>query len=126
MIIPPDAGIDPRAVESPLTSRDVARVEADKLRVEAEGLRVAYFSAARFEAQGAEWQKVTEEAVRKLNAVPGAYEFRVLRDGAKMKVLKFKCGDCPATAPRLPRAPRPVAAGMPLPAPFALAEWVSE
>jgi hypothetical protein len=125
MLIPPDAGIDPRAVENSLASRDVARFEADKLRVEAEGVRVAYASAARFEALSPEWQKVTEEAVRKLNTLPGTYEFRVLRDGAKVKVVKFKCGDCPATAPRQPRAPRPAPAPAPLPA-FTSAEWAGE
>lgn len=126
MIIPPDSGIDPHGLVSALASSDAAREESKQLRAGAEGLRVAY-TAARFDANGPEWQKVTEEAVRKLNgSLPATYEFRVLRDGAKMKVLKFKCGDCPATAPRLPRAPRPVAVGMPLPAPFAPAEWVSE
>jgi hypothetical protein len=126
MIIPPDSGIDPRSLATARASSDAAREGSQQLRVEAEGLRVAY-TDARFETQSPEWQKVTEEAVRKLNgSLPGAYQFRVLRDGAKTKVLKFKCGDCPATAPRLPRAPRPVAAGMPLPSTFAPAEWVSE
>lgn len=120
MIIPPDSGIDPRTAASALASSDAARAETKQLRV-------AYVDAARFEANGAGWQKATEEAVRKLNgSLPGNYQFRVLRDGAKTKVLKFKCGDCPATAPRLPRAPRPVASGMPPPAPVAPADWVSE
>ncbi|MFL6254119.1 MAG: hypothetical protein ACJ74T_03790 [Pyrinomonadaceae bacterium] len=126
MIIPPESGIDPHGLVSALTSNGAAREESKHRRVEADGVRVAY-TAARFEAQSPEWQKVTEEAVRKLNgSLPSAYEFRVLRDGAKLKVLKLKCGDCPATAPRLPRAPRPVASGMPLPSTFAPAEWVSE
>jgi hypothetical protein len=127
MIIPPGSGIDPRALANTLTSNDVTRVEANKLRFEAEGLRVAYAAAMRSEAPSPEWQKVTEEAVRKLNgSLPGAYEFRVVRDGAKTKVLKFKCGDCPATAPRAPRAPRPAPAAAPQPAPFTSAEWAGE
>jgi hypothetical protein len=126
MIIPPEAGIDPRGLVSALTSRDVARAEANQLRVEARGLRVAYDAAARFETQGPVWQKATEEAVRKLNTLPGNYEFRVLRDGAKVKVLKFRCGDCPATAPRQPRAPRQAPAPAPLPVTFTSVEWAGE
>jgi hypothetical protein len=122
MIIPPETGIDPRGLVSALASRDVARVEADKLRVEAEGLRVAY-AAPRFGVQGPAWQKATEEAVRKLNTLPGTYEFRVVRDGAKTRVLKFKCGDCPA--PRQPRAPRQ-APSAPPPAAFTSADWAGE
>jgi hypothetical protein len=118
MIIPPENGIDPRGLASALAASDVARVEAQQFRVEAEGFRVAYAAAARSDAKGPEWQKVTEEAVRKLNgSLPGAYEFRVVRDGEKMKVLKFKCGECPAPAPRLPRAPRQVAVDVLAPAP---------
>jgi hypothetical protein len=127
MIIPPDSGIDPRALSNRRTSKDGARVEADKLRVEAAGLRVAYAAAARFDAQGAEWQKATEEAVRKLNAtLPGTYEFRVVRDGAKARVLKFKCGDCPARAPRAPQPPRQLPAVAPAPVTFTSAEWAGE
>lgn len=128
MLIPPDAGIDPRAVTSSFVSSDVSRLDADKFRAEAQGLRVAYATAARFEAQSPEWQKATEEAVRKLNALPGTYEFRVVRDGSKTKVLKFKCGDCPAAAPRQPRAPRQAPAPGPMPpvAAFTSAEWASE
>ncbi|HEX8145658.1 MAG TPA: hypothetical protein VF591_00530 [Pyrinomonadaceae bacterium] len=118
MIVPPDGGIDPRSLANRLTSVEVARAEADKLRVEAEGLRVAYAAAALSRANGPEWQKATEEAARKLDgALPGSYEFRVVRDGAKTKVLKFKCGECPAGAPRLPRAPRQVAVDVLAPAP---------
>jgi hypothetical protein len=127
MIIPPDSGVDPRSFVSALASGDAARVRADKLRVETDGLRGAYAAAARFEAKGPVWEKVNEEVVRKLGApLPGAYEFRVVRDGAKPLVLKFKCGDCPAPAPRAPRAPRPVAAGATPPSTFAPADWVSE
>jgi hypothetical protein len=120
MLIPPDAGIDPRALANTLASADVARVEAD-------GLRVAYGAAARFEARGGEWQKATEEAVRTLNATrPVSYEFRVLRDGAKTKVLKFKCGNCPAAAPRAPQPPRQLPAAPPAPVTFTSAEWAGE
>ncbi|MET0650266.1 MAG: hypothetical protein ABW208_26970 [Pyrinomonadaceae bacterium] len=129
MIIPPDSGIDPRALSNALASRDAARVEANEFRrVEAEGLRVAYVAAAaRFDAKGAEWQKSAEEVLRNLNGSrPGTYEFRVVRDGAKTKVLKFKCAECPAPAPRAPRPPRQVASGLPLPSPVAPAETAGE
>lgn len=120
MIIPPESGIDPRGTASALVSSDVARLEAQQFRVEAARLRVAYGAAAHFDAQSPAWQKVTEEAVRKLNeSLPGAYEFRVVRDGKQTKVLKFKCNECPATAPRLMRLPRQVAVTLPLPAPVA-------
>ena len=113
MIIPPENGIDPRGLSNVIASRDVARVEA-------EGLRVAYAAAVSAEGKSPEWQKAAEEAFRKLNAAqPGAYEFRVVRDGAKGRVLKFKCADCPAPAPRLTRLPRQVAVSVPLPAPVA-------
>ena len=127
MIIPPESGIDPRGIASALASSDVARVEARQFRAEAEGLRVAYAAAARSDAKGPEWQKATEEAVRKLNgSLPGAYEFRVVRDGAKTKVLKFKCNECPATAPRLPRAPRQVPLDMLVPAPVVPSQLAGE
>jgi hypothetical protein len=134
MIVPPDGGIDPRGAASALASSDVARVEAQQFRAEAEGLRVAYAAGARFDAQGSEWQRVTEEAVRRLNAsAGGAFEFRVLRDGTKTKVLKFKCSECPANAPRLTRLPRQVAVTVSLPeslpepvAPVAFVDTVSE
>lgn len=127
MIIPPENGIDTRGVASALASSDVARLEAQQFRAEAEGLRVAYAAAARFEPQSPEWQKITGEAMRKFNgSAGGTYEFRVIRDGAKTKVLKFKCNECPATAPRLTRLPRQVALTVPLPAPFAPVDAVSE
>ena len=125
MIIPPENGIDPRGLASALAASDVTRVEAQQFRVEA--VRVAYAAAARSDAKGPEWQKATEEAVRKLNgSLPAAYEFRVVRDGAKTKVLKFKCGECPSTAPRLTRLPRQVAVTLALPAPVAPADVVGE
>jgi hypothetical protein len=109
MLVPPDSRMDPRAQADTLVSTDAARAEADRLRVEADGLRAAYTTAARFQADSPEWQKAAEEAFRKLNgSLPGAYEFRFVRDGAKTKVLKLKCGQCPST---LPRAPRPAPAG---------------
>ena len=127
MIIPPEAGVDPRKVADALAASDVARLDADKLRVEAEGLRVAYNARARFEARGVEWQKATEEAVRQLNTLPGAYEFRVLRDGPKVKVLKVRCGECPASgAPRPSRAPRQAPPAPPAPVVFTSAEWAGE
>ena len=127
MIIPPDGGIDPRGMASARASSEAARVEARQFRAEAEDLRVVYAAAARLEAKGSEWQKVTEEAVRKFSgSLPGAVEFRVVRDGAKTKVFKFKCNECPATAPRLTRLPRQAAVTVPLPAPLAPVDAVSE
>jgi hypothetical protein len=123
MLIPPDAGIDPPSLADTLASDDVVRVESGRLRVEADGLRVAYASAAK----GAEWQKATREAVRTLDAtLPGAYEFRVVRDGARTRVLKFKCGNCPAGAPRAPQPPRQLPATPPAPVTFTSAEWAGE
>lgn len=128
MIIPPDTGIEPRALSNALGARDAERLKSNEFRrVEAEGLRVAYFAAARLDAQSAEWQKSAEEAMRNFNgSVPGAYEFRVMRDGAKTRVLKLKCAECPAPAPRAPRPPRQVASSLPLPAPAAAAETAGE
>ena len=127
MIIPPEMGIDPRATAGALAPSDAARAEAQQLRAEAEGLRVAHAAAARFDAKGPEWQKATAEAVRKLNgSLPGAIEFRVVRDGAKTRVLKFKCYEYPATAPRPTRLPRQVAVTVPLPAPVAPADAAGE
>jgi hypothetical protein len=127
MIIPPDGGIDPRALAIALTSNDPARVETDKLSVEARGLRVAYTTAPRFDAKGADWQKAVADATRKLNgSLPGAYEFRVVRDGARARVLKFKCSECPTGAPRTPPALRQAPAATPLPALLTPAEWAGE
>ena len=131
MIIPPESGIDPRGMASAFASSDAARVEAQQLGAEAESLRVAYAAAAaRFEAQSPEWQKVTKEAVRKLNGSVGdTYEFRLIRDGKQTKMFRFNCNECPATAPRLTRLPRQVALTVSLPepvAPLAPGDTVSE
>ncbi|HWS86179.1 MAG TPA: hypothetical protein VN282_04410 [Pyrinomonadaceae bacterium] len=127
MLVPPDSRMDPRAPADTLVVTDAARAEADKLRAEAVSLRAAYVTAARVQANGPEWQKATEEAFRRLNgSLPGTYEFRLVRDGAKGKVLKLKCNECPATAPRLTRLPRQAALTMPLPAPVAPAESLGE
>ena len=124
MIVPPEHGIDPLGIAKALTSEDVARVEVDTRRVEANRLRVAYATAASFQANDPELQKATEDAFRMLNgSLPAGYQFRLVRDGAKTRVLKLKCGQCPST---LPRAPRPAPAAVPLPAPSAPVEWVSE
>lgn len=127
MIVPPDTGIGPGGLAATLASSDVARAAAARLRFEAGGQRVAYAATANFETYGPEWQKSAEEAARKLDAsLSGAYEFRVLRDGAKVKVLKVRCGNCPATAPRLPRAPRQLGVDMLVPAPVVPAQLVGE
>jgi len=120
MLVPPDSRMDPRAPSNTLVATDAARAESDKLRVEADGLRVVYATAARVQANSPEWQKATEDAFRKLDGSPaGSVEFRFVRDGAKGRVLKLKCNECPATAPRLVRLPRQAALTMPLPAPIA-------
>jgi hypothetical protein len=114
MIVPPGSGPDPDALASLLASRE----ELGQARVNAEGLRVAAVGV-RFDAKGGEWQRSAEEAVRGLNeALPGAYEFRLQREGGKIKVLKFnRCGTCPAApAPRAARVPRQIATSAPLPA----------
>lgn len=127
MIVPPDSGLDPRGLASAFATSDAARAEAGRFRVEADGLRVAYAAATRFEAKSPEWQKAVEDAARRFNGpVSGVYEFRVVRDGAKTKVLRRRCGDCPTTAPRLPRAPRQVDVDVLVPAPFTSAEWAGE
>jgi hypothetical protein len=127
MIIPPESGIDPRGLLNTLKASDISRVESDTFRAEAEGLRAAYAAAARSQGKSPEWQKAAADTFRKLNASkPGAYEFRVVRDGKQTKVMKFKCSDCPAPAPRLTRLPRQVAVSMPLPAPSAPFETASE
>lgn len=117
MIVPPENGIDPRGIARALAPQDVARAEAD-------GLRVAYAAAARLQAADPEWQKATEEALRRLNgSLPAGNQLRLVREGAKMRVLKLKCVECPST---LPRAPRPAPAAVPQPAPSAPVEWASE
>jgi hypothetical protein len=119
MIIPPDSGIDPRGLArvSEMAARDGER-QAFKFAAD---VRVAY-AASRSEAKGPEWRKA-DEALRRLEeAMPGAYEFRVERDGSKAKVLKVKriaAPCCPRPVPA-PRAPRPAgmdAATAPLPVP---------
>lgn len=123
MIIPPEYGIDPRGIANDRKGNDVVRVEANKLRVRAENLRVAYTTSARLQSKNAEWQKATEDVLRRLDgSLPGVYEFRVVRDGVKTKVLK-RCNECPAS--RLPLAPRQMPAVAP-PAPSAPVEWASE
>lgn len=125
MIIPPDKGIDPRGLAKAIEQR-VAALEGAK-HVRAEGVRVGYAAGTHFESKGPEWQKATEDIFRQLNgSLPGAYEFHVVRDGAKTKVLKIKCNECPGAAPRTPRAPRQAPAVAPLPAPVAPAEWAGE
>lgn len=120
MITPPSNGVEPPAFADRLAAVGGARAEAERLRVEADGLRVASVTGARFELNGPEWQKALEDVTRSFNGpASGAYEFRVVRDGAKMKVLKFKCGQCPAPAPRVTRLPRQVAVNIELPEPVA-------
>ena len=127
MLVPPDSRMDPRAAANTLVSNDVARAETDKLRAEAGGMRVAYVTAAGFQANGPEWQKATEEAFRKLDgSLSGSFEFRFVRDAVKSKVLKLRCNECPTAAPRLVRLPRQAASNVSLPAPLAPAETAGE
>jgi hypothetical protein len=103
MIIPPDSGVDPngRARASRVAAREGER---QALRV-AEDVRVR-FVAAGFDGKVAEWRKA-DEALRRLEeAAPGAYEFRLERDGSKTKVLKFKRVAAPRAPRPAPRAPR--------------------
>ncbi|HEX8500669.1 MAG TPA: hypothetical protein VF659_08765 [Pyrinomonadaceae bacterium] len=108
MIIPPDGGVDPRAV---------ARVVASA--AEAREMRAAYVHA-RFEGKRFEWRKA-EEALRGVEGtLPGAYEFEPGRDASKAKVLKVKRvagANCPAPAPCPPRPAGDDATAAPLPAP---------
>ena len=133
MIIPPDAGIDPRAVARASADSFAARVESvESLRL-AGKVRVGYVAAS-FEAKGGEWRKA-EEALRNIEAsLPGSHEFRLDRDGSKTKVLKFRRAPspcCPAAQPA-PRAPRPAGVdaaadvSLPVSAAVAHATFVSE
>ena len=120
MITPPNNGVEPPRVAATLAAIGGARIEANMLRVEADGLRVASATSARFEVNGPEWQKALEEATRNFNGpARGTFEFRLVRDGVKARVLKFKCSECPATAPRVTRLPRQVAVNIELPEPDA-------
>ncbi|MET0623869.1 MAG: hypothetical protein ABW250_12865 [Pyrinomonadaceae bacterium] len=122
MIIPPDAGIDPRGAARAAADAPAARVDAAENVRRAEKVRVN-FVATRFEAKGGEWQKV-EQALRNIEgSLPGTYEFRLDRDGVKTKVLKFRRAPSPCCAPApapAPRAPRPTGvdavAAWPMPA----------
>jgi len=116
MIIPPELGIEPpprRAASAP------AGREAERLALKtARGVRVAYV-AARLEGDAAEWVRQGEALQRRLEeGLPGAYEFRLDRDGSKRKVFKVKDGVGPCCTAPAPRAPRPAAqdaAAAPLP-----------
>ena len=117
MIIPPDSGIDPRGPARALAAPSEARNYAGRSRKLAEEVRVAY-AATRSEGKNAEW-RMSGEALRRLEeALPGAFEFRVERDGVRARVLKVKrapCINCPA--PRALRLPGQVAtAAGPVPA----------
>jgi hypothetical protein len=124
MIIPPDSGIDPHAFADLNTARLNAHVDAAHQRNMTDELRRVSYVTTRFEANNEEWRKVGEEALRNLNATAGrgTFEFRVVRDGSKTKVMKFikRTGDAghqPAAvpAPRAPRLPGQVARFAPAP-----------
>ncbi len=134
MIIPPDAGINPRDVARAVAGAPAVRVEmVEALRLAGKA-RVDYVSA-RFEAKGGEWHKA-EEALRNIEAaLPGSYELRLDRNGSKTKVLKFRRAPAPCCAPApapAPRAPRPTGVDaatdwpMPASAVTAHATFVSE
>ncbi|MDT7809316.1 MAG: hypothetical protein QOJ70_3129 [Acidobacteriota bacterium] len=125
MIIPPDSGIDPHALAdlSAAWSKTQEGSAREQRKVAAEMRRVAYVTT-RLDGNNVEWRKAGEEALRSLNAttLPGTFEFRLVRDGSKTKVLKFirrngDAGHQPATvpAPRAPRLPGQVARLAPAP-----------
>ncbi|HEX8353950.1 MAG TPA: hypothetical protein VF611_13675 [Pyrinomonadaceae bacterium] len=114
MIIPPDSGIDPR--ELARASESAARVGAAHGRELAEKVRMTYV-AARVNVKGSEW-RMAEEALRGLEGrMPGAYEFRLERDGSKTRVLKVRRACCPPPAPPAPRPAGVDAATAPPPMP---------
>ena len=121
MIIPPDSGVDPRALAA-------ANVSAAQARRRAQDMRVT-FTATRFEGKGIEWRKA-DEALRLLEEkIPGTYEYRLNRDGSKPKVLKVKRGTvtcCPLPAPPAPRPAGVDAAAAPLPAVAVLNAFAGE
>jgi hypothetical protein len=122
MIIPPDSGIDPRGRAR--ASESATSENARQARKLASDVRMSYV-AAHLDGKGAaEWRKA-DEALRRL----GSYEFRVVRDGVKTKVLKVDRTDgacCPRPAPRAPRPAGVDAAPLPLSAVGALDAFVSE
>jgi hypothetical protein len=97
MILPPDAGIDPRDAARAAAGAPAMRVEAVESFRLAEKVRAGYVTA-RFEAKGGEWRKA-EEALRNL--------VRVDRNGSKTKVLKVRRAPSPCCPAPAPRAPRP-------------------
>lgn len=120
MIIPPDAGIDPRGAARAYAGASAVRVErVEALRLAGKA-RVDYV-AARLEAKGGEWRKA-EESLRNIEAaLPGTYEFRLDSNGSKAKVLKVRRAPSPCCPPApAPPAPRPTgvdaAAAWPMPA----------
>jgi hypothetical protein len=126
MIIPPDSGVDPRALAGAYRDAAQGRKLAERVR--------ASYVATRFEAKGVEWRKVEgelrEEDLRAIEkTLPGSFEFRLDRDGSKTKALKVKRGTVTCCAPPAPHAPRPSgvdAAAAPLPAVASLTAFVSE
>jgi len=122
MIIPPGSGVEPTAVAR--VSEQAARDGARHSRRLAEETPLAHL-AARVEGREAEWRKVGESLRTHNESAPGGFEFRLERDGPKIKVLKVKRGPgacCPVAAPRAPRTAGHIAAGAPQPAPSASAD----
>jgi hypothetical protein len=126
MIIPPGAGIDPQAFADARAFLDARALEStvrgDALpkRKAAEELRRVSFVATRFDVKNIEWRKAGDDVLQRLNeALPGAYEFRLNRDGSKVRVLKVRRSgntNRPAAPPRAPLAPGQVAVFAPVPA----------
>jgi hypothetical protein len=125
MMIPPGTGIDPQAfADAPafLDTRaleSTVRVDAPKKRKAREEMRRVSFVAARFDGKNIEWRKGGDDALRRLNeALPGGYEFRLDRDGSKVRILKvrrFGNTNRPAASRRAPLAPGQVAGLAPVP-----------
>jgi hypothetical protein len=110
MIIPPDSGIEPQALARAAAGSKLSTADARRV---AEDVRVAYV-ATRLEGKTFEWRQSNESLRRLEESLPGAYEFRIDRDGSKRRVMRVKRvagANCPAPATCAPRPP----AAAPLP-----------
>lgn len=100
MIIPPGSGVEPK---------ELTRASATAARRLADEVRVTYVARG-FDGKGAEWLRQTEALRRLEESLPGGYQIRLDRDGAKRKAPKFRC-EIPACPPAAPRAARPAVQG---------------
>ena len=111
MIIPPDGGVDPRALADVHAARASAQEGAALRRQAAGEVRHLAFVAARFEGDRFERQGPDEESLRRLReTLPGPLGLRLDSEGTKAKVLKVikragGAAPAPVAAPRAPRTP---------------------